>query len=250
MSKDFNLEKVLDAWPRYKKHQGWELIDIDFENSHPESAGNLKHLWHKYVPKIINLAYEEAEGKTKKDKDAMLKYSQKPPTPDEENNFLGCLALHALYYLCPKKNKTTSQILSKMFSRVENTTKIDDEVRKISERAAIEGEQAMNPFILYFDDKHGVPYKFFVCVDQLVYELATFVTALDILFKSYFVLNLNYPPEAKNVLMLIQHFFFKIYLPNDGFYTTVLAVMCDIDIDRGLECEALMTNVSHRVEKK
>lgn len=231
--KDFN--DLLPLWPRYKKKNGFELIEIDFEDLYPNITGNLKRLWPQYKKKILELALKKARKSKDKDQINKLKKKVSDGSSDEENNFSDRTTIHALFFLCPSYDSTIKQDLDKMFKKVERGTNIDNAVRTISEKSAADGKTKTNPYILYFEDEAGVPFKFFDFIESLKYELSTCITALDILFKAYFVFHLQYPPEACNILTFIQHFYFQIHLDEDKHYKSV-------DIDRGLQCEAIMNN--------
>lgn len=229
---------ILELWPRYSKQLGYELVDIDFSHLYPKSVNNLKILWPTYVNTIIQLAYDDANSN--KDKNGIAKFELKDKMLDDENNYLGYLALHAIFYLLPKSNKVSKQNINEMFRKAPKGTLIYDEVRRISTEAAKNKKKELNPFIIYFENDQKVPYKFFVCINSLVYEIGNFMTALDTLFKVYFVFNLNYPKECTLLLTFIQHFFFQIFLPNDIESSSLNGLMCDIDIDRAIECGSMM----------
>lgn len=232
-----DFDKILDAWPRYKKSIGFELVDIDFSCLYPESNDSLKHFWHEYSAKIIEVALKES--RKKKDKDAISRFKKHPPAGDEDRNFVGCLALHAIFFMCPSKNKNSKQSLDKMFLRAQRGAMINEEIQRISEECK-KLKEDMNPFIIYFENDVGIPYKFFVCVNHLIYETTNFITAIDTLFKTYFVFNLKYPTKCISVLTFIQHFFYKIFLPSDVYYSTILSFMFEINIERATECEKMM----------
>lgn len=210
---------------------------LTISNDFKFESGELKQ-WLKdnFADKIIDLAYEKAV--VSRDKDAITRYKKRSEKVDDENNYLGCLALSAIFYMCPSKNKSSGQSLEKMFLKVPRGTMINQEIQKISEK--VKGKQKeMNPFIIYYENENGIAFKFFVCINHLIYEMTNFISALDILFKSYFVFFLKYPPECVNVLTFLQHFFYKIFLDSDIASTTILGLMCDIDIERGRECQQL-----------
>lgn len=235
-SKKVSFANVLKMWPRYTKGLGYELIHIDFAFTYPDAVNNLIYKWPDYVNKIIELAHEDA--KNNNDKNGMEKF--KDNNNDDENNGIGYLALYAIFYMLPKSNGSTKQKLEKMFRKAERGTQITSEVQRISQMEAAKNSKEMNPFIIYFENENHQPYKFFVCINLLPYEFNNFITALDTLFKSYFVFNLRYPKECKIILTFFQHFFFQIFLPKDIQSNTINSLMCDIDIDRGIECESLM----------
>lgn len=232
-----DFDTVLANWPRLKKQMGYELVDIDFSHLHSGAASKLKSLWPKYVRRIVNLAYQEA--KRKKDKSSIDKFKIKDNNEDEEQNLVGLLGLQAIFYLCPNKNKVTKQSFNVLFRKTENRALINEEVQKISEERAAK-KMSLNPFVLYFEDEKSMPCKFFVCINHLVYEVGMFITALDTLVKSFFVFDLAYPEEGVNTLTFIQHFFLQIYLSTDIESNMINSLMCDIDLERSLECETLM----------
>lgn len=236
-----------NQWPRFKKKEGFELVDIDFQFLYPNNVNNFKRLWgRKYIEEILKLAIKTAEDK--KDKESAKKFSC--TVEDEENNFNSVLALNALFYLLPNRNKTQKQNLDYLLRKAPKGAKIDLEIKRISEIAAARKED-MDPFIQYFENENGIPYKFFVCINQQIYETLHFTTAMDIVFKSYYVFQMEYPPQCVVVLTFIQHFFYQIFLDEDVNYPLILSVMCDLDIDRGLECEEMMNNAEFdRKEEK
>lgn len=235
-----SFDDLLAEWPRYSKKLAYELVNIDFEFLHPSSSHNLKYLWHKHVKQIIELALNEATSKN--DKDGIAKFGG-DIIVDEDENFMGMLALNAVFYLCPNRSKTTKQTFSSMFKRSTRGARIDEEVMTLSIEAAKKKKKEMNPFILYFEDESHIPYKFFVCVNHIIYEISNFVTALDTLFKCYFVFDLSYPKECVNALTFIQHFFFQIFLEKDLNSTVIKSFMCDLNIDRAIACENMSNQI-------
>lgn len=234
-----NFDEMLKKWPRYKKQIGYELVDIDFANLYPDANSRFRHFWPKYNSKILELALELA--KSRRDKDAIFKFSANSSLEDEENNFAGSLALYAIFYMLPQSNRKSKQNFQKLFRKAEKGVKINDEIRKIAEKEA-KNNKSMNPFIIYFENDDGNIYKFFVCINLLIYETCNITTALDVLMKAYFVFDLQYPQETVNVLTFIQHFFFQIYLDTDISSSFIMSLIVDVDRDRAQECEILMKN--------
>lgn len=238
-SKKVRFDNLLKIWPRYTKGSAFELLDIDFEDSFPDAANKLKYVWPNYIKRIIGLAHAEAGNMN--DKNGMQKYVMQDDTI-ENHNFNGLLALKSLFYRLPKSNKSCKQNLEKLIRSAPTGTLISSEVRRISQELADKNEKEMNPFIIYFQNDEQQPYKFFVCINHLVYELDHFTTALDILFKSYYVFNFKYSDECKIILTFLQHFYYQIFFSKDFNSNIVNVLMCDIDIERGVECENLMVS--------
>ncbi|KAL5278664.1 hypothetical protein ACFFRR_003349 [Megaselia abdita] len=229
-----NFDFILKEWPRYKKQYGYELLEIDFDNMYPEAAPKFKRFWPEYCNKIIDVAIAAAE--CSRDKDSVLLFSTRAPINDEEQNWLSRLALHGIHYLIPTKNKNCEQVLEKIFLKVERGTRIVEKIQELSEIANDNNEE-FSPFILYFEDENLIPYKFFVCINLLIYESNNFVTALNILFKSYYVFHCIYPDKCKVILTFIQHFYYQIFSSNDINSSTLVGVMHEIDQDRSEHCQ-------------
>lgn len=236
-SKVVSFDNVLKIWPRYNKPNSFELMDIDFEDSFPDALNKLKYIWPDHVKRIIELAYDEA--KASNDKDGMQKYQMQDDTIENNNNFNGLLAFTALFSMLPKSNKSYKQDLERLIRIAPRGTLISSEVRRIAQVLADKKVKEMNPFIIYFQNEEQQPYKFFICINHLIYEVEHFTTALDILFKSYYVFNLKYSEECKVILTFLQHFYYQIFFSQDLNSNVVNVLMCDIDINRGIECENL-----------
>ncbi|KAL5284994.1 hypothetical protein ACFFRR_006992 [Megaselia abdita] len=229
------FSELLAEWPRYQKQWGYELVEIDFEYLHRGVSNNLRKLWPQYATKMIELAKTKAKKKNKKGEDDLRKLSMLPPGNDEEQNFIHTTALYAAFYMCPGQNNIVKQDLEKMFRNLQLGKRIVDEVYRISEEQASKGkgkEVFLNPYILYYNSDNGIPYKFFVVIDTLFYEVGNVITALDILFKAYFVFNLNYPPECKYLLQFIQHFVYEIKYEKDFTADVNNRFMFAIDAER------------------
>lgn len=234
--KKFSFTEFLEQWPRYTKPIGFELVVIDFDDSYPDSASNLKILWPQYTKTIIGVARKHAKEYKHNEKLAQLKINWK--LKDDENNYIGWIAVNAVFYMCPGRAEGVNQKLSSFFRKVVKGSLISDEVQRISEElATLENKKLrkMNPFIIYYEDENKVPYKFFVIINHLIYETGNLTTALDVVFKSYFVFGFKYPLECSSTLTFIQQFFYKIFFDKDIESNIMNAFMCDIDPDRGDE---------------
>ncbi|KAL5278181.1 hypothetical protein ACFFRR_003059 [Megaselia abdita] len=129
LSKDKTFFDILDLWPRYRKKEGFELVDIDFEHLYPLSADNLKHHWHRYTAKILQLAFDEAIRT--RDKDRQIVFKSKSQNPNDDHNFYGVLALNALFYLCPNYDRSVQQHLDKLIKKAPKGTMINEEIQRI-----------------------------------------------------------------------------------------------------------------------
>lgn len=227
MDKSNSFESIVEQWPRLRKKQGPELTEIDFEKLFGEKTNNFKMLWSAYSLKFLNMA-KSAASKLPVDKNALAKFSTDIPPEDEEMNFSNYMSLHAAFYLCPGKDKTVAQNLEKMIRKVPRDQKIMDAVAAIGK----ETKNKVCPYILYYEDDNEIPYKFFICISNLVYEVSNFITAIDTLFKSCYVFDLTYPRECKFILQFIQQFFYNIFTDKDIHSNSINSLMFDLDAER------------------
>ena len=70
--------------------------------------------------------------------------------------------------------------------------------------------------------------QYFIIVEQFVVcEVSSFVQALFIMFSCYYVFNLEYPKNIKNVMFFFQDYIF-CHPDSEGRPANYLAISCDI----------------------
>jgi hypothetical protein len=70
--------------------------------------------------------------------------------------------------------------------------------------------------------------NYYTIIDNIYYKLETPIKALDICFKSFNALNLNYPPEAEQVWWFIQDYFFEIANVHKKKFVAVQTLIKDL----------------------
>lgn len=60
------------------------------------------------------------------------------------------------------------------------------------------------------DDDVDNPTHYYTIINDIQYQLETAIKAVDVCFKLYHVLNLEYPPEAEQVWYFLECYFFEI----------------------------------------
>lgn len=80
----------------------------------------------------------------------------------------------------------------------------EEKVKKYADRGA-----PLQPYMIVVGETLTTLSEFYVCVDKLLYEVNSALSALDILFKVYHVLDARYPPESEHLWMLIQRSLYK-----------------------------------------
>ena len=97
---------------------------------------------------------------------------------------------------------------------------IEDRIQKLEKRGLV-----LHPCIITIEEKKLV--DFCVYFDAIFYKCQTLLNALDLLFKVYHVLNLNYPPEAEPLWLFIQQALFQIHTPYDKSFQRVSELLVD-----------------------
>ena len=65
------------------------------------------------------------------------------------------------------------------------------------------------------------PERFLVVIDDFFYEVESPLKAIDIVFKSFHALNLDYPPEAEQLWLFLQTKVYRITTRYDKHFTGV-----------------------------
>lgn len=68
-------------------------------------------------------------------------------------------------------------------------------------------------------------YSYFVYFQDILYTVDDLVSAIDLSFKIYMVLNAEYPPENLLVWLLIQEFIYKLHTEHDEVYLSSLTTL-------------------------
>lgn len=67
----------------------------------------------------------------------------------------------------------------------------------------------LQPYMIVVGETLTTIHEFYVCVDKLQYKVNSALSALDILFKIYHVLDAGYPPESEHLWILMQLSLYK-----------------------------------------
>lgn len=66
----------------------------------------------------------------------------------------------------------------------------------------------VQPYVAIVGNQDAISY--YTVINDIYYKLETPIKALDICFKSFHALNLQYPQEAEQIWWFIQDYFFNI----------------------------------------
>lgn len=83
---------------------------------------------------------------------------------------------------------------------------------------------SLQPYIIIVDST-----EVFSVINNVYFKLETPLKAVDTCFKSFFSLNIHYPPECEQVWLFIQHYFYDIKLKSDKNILSVKTLINDLN---------------------
>lgn len=73
----------------------------------------------------------------------------------------------------------------------------------------------VQPYLILVGPQLSQTTSAYVVVDKILYKLTSVLKAIDILFKTFIVLDLKYPPPSEHIYTLIQKGIFNISYDTD-----------------------------------
>ncbi|XP_031340791.1 uncharacterized protein LOC116168916 [Photinus pyralis] len=204
---------ILERWPYYKRPSGYRLIDMDFRLMF--DSGNLfLDKWEEDVNKLLTILKREVKDKYVKGVISLLKNDA---VPEKCRDAVILWSLHA--YLCP-----TKKVVKKDINGKKNTIKFTIKDSQDSfvfvgkshqelEDHLLHLKQLKNniqPFILVVGENINNFKEMYVYFDDLRYTFTSFLRAVDICFKIFFVFNLDFPVECSTFWSFVGHYFYEI----------------------------------------
>lgn len=82
---------------------------------------------------------------------------------------------------------------------------------------------SLQPYVVIVDST-----EVFCVINNTYFKLETPIKAVDLCFKSFFTLNVQYPTESEQVWLFIQHYFYEIKLKSDKNILSVKTFINDL----------------------
>lgn len=101
---------------------------------------------------------------------------------------------------------------------------------KILVNAYFETKKQIQPLIFVVGKSFSTATTFYVYFCNILYQLPTFLKALDVCFKTYFVFNFSYPNESILIWNFLQIFFYEITTSNDSRNSRVKSRINDLKL--------------------
>ena len=103
-------------------------------------------------------------------------------------------------------------------------------MKKRSEESAKLGV-TVQPQVLALGNNISKPEQCFVIINDIVYEMDSIIKSCDICFKSFFVLNVNYPVQCLDPWTFIQRALYRIQTPYDKVVPRVIDLISKLEIN-------------------
>ncbi|XP_075148179.1 uncharacterized protein LOC142222103 [Haematobia irritans] len=206
-----STEEILKAWPDYLKPCGLDLIATDFDIKFPNAA-DLICTWSMFKEKIIYTL------KVKIASASIIKILDELETIDEESQIF-CVFWY-LHNLFPPQLTVITDVdgekRKKKFSILDSQNsfaliaKTHDEVEH-KLKILKSKKTKLQPLLIVYGDVHKID-KIYIYLDGIRYPSLKVLTALNLLYKIYFVFNIEFPKESEIYFNFIQSFFFDMKL--------------------------------------
>ncbi|PIK42603.1 hypothetical protein BSL78_20529 [Apostichopus japonicus] len=193
--RDHTLPEIIAEYPRLLDTEG--MVDQDFRTLFPGICDRLFMKWPQYAKKVILYAEHQVDWQR------VLKITD----PEKDEKKLS-VALQVLPLLFPagtkcdgvgkKKKKlkaTLAEAMQSFVQCVQIGTNLPEFLAKVSQT---------QPFILIIGENRRNPEQQFVIVERMAMPASSLIKAVDLCFKVFYVLDLNYPWESNNVWDFIQ----------------------------------------------
>ncbi|KAI8122559.1 hypothetical protein CVS40_6689 [Lucilia cuprina] len=203
--------EILKLWPEFKKPSAWQLIDVDFKIKFP-NAKNLFERWSQLGDKMLTLL---------KQKVSSAFVSQKLLELDAHNEESKTFAvLWYLHYIFPPNQKVNTDPsgskIRKKFSIADSQNGfaiLADSSQELETKIKLLQLQnrCIQPKLLIVGQLTNIK-SINIYLDNIRYPFCNILKAFDILFKLFFVFNLQYPEESELFYNFIQNCFYDIPL--------------------------------------
>ncbi|XP_050060631.1 uncharacterized protein LOC114127207 isoform X2 [Aphis gossypii] len=212
---------VIDLYPALKKPTGHYLIDLDFGHLYP---GKGMCLFQKFdlFKKKLNILLKQKPIKLESTYSQFLIKLNDPKKPGDDD--LASLLLLPFMFqptnvvLKNKKTHRPSKIeQSRAFiTHIVCANELKTLHQQKKDRALFLG-LTVQPYVVVIGDIDGLdPIHAYTIIDNTQYLLETPIKAVDVCFKAFHSLNLEYPIESNQVWCFIEHYFYNIVNPIKG----------------------------------
>ncbi|XP_070142334.1 uncharacterized protein [Drosophila kikkawai] len=219
LKSETNLSTILEELPILYESFGYVLIEDDFNRLYPRQANNFIDRWDDFKRKIVPLLKSKINEQQSLN---LLKDFERQS--EESQEIIVWMSIHAVLIPTTRTKKTEFGRIAAKHTIADSRAKFIVWKNTLAELKTFIKEQTedcysertkLQPFVccigtdvLHFTD-------FFVYMSGIFYRLPSLKKSIDICFKLFFVLNLEYQTECQLVWAFIQKQIFEIDLKTD-----------------------------------
>lgn len=105
-----------------------------------------------------------------------------------------------------------------------DTTTIQEKRREAMKKLGM----TVQPFIIAVGLTLSEIDSFYVCIDTVLYKVPSALKALEVCFKSFHVLDAEYPPESEHLWLLLQRSLFKFTTKWDKMTPYIMEIISEV----------------------
>lgn len=136
-------------------------------------------------------------------------------------------ALEAIFFCLSKYNDP--KLIGHFFQYIKYGANVMDKIKEIADSYSNNFHPLM---IVATTGEDETPFRYYVSVFHIIYTFESCVSAIDVLFKSFFAVYVGYPKKIRPVYTFIQQFIYGIYLKDDGKDNLVIQLIGTLDCKR------------------
>ncbi|KAK0076651.1 hypothetical protein PV325_005055, partial [Microctonus aethiopoides] len=210
---DGKVNSLFEQWPNFKQPNGYLLIESDFYALKLTEVIISKEIWYKFFDNVS----KECDYHNR-DANAVSLFNLLALDDLSDDCRIVIQAWLLAHYIPPKgrihvqKKHIKFSIPDCKDSMIMHVTRCDDIAttqEKINKRSA-ELKTSLQPYIIVVGETFTTICDFYVCVDTVRYKVDSALSALDILFKIFHVLDARYPPASEHLWILIGRVVYKL----------------------------------------
>ncbi|XP_055850568.1 uncharacterized protein LOC129915128 [Episyrphus balteatus] len=204
-----STSEILNKWPQYKLPSGHRFVDIDYSYLYP-NAGSFLNNWETLGEKLLKFLSTDNRVKEKNIREVLIKIK----TADSSENCKDAALLWALHGYFVPFQKVIKKDIDGRKHVIRHTIKdsqnsfvwIGNTIQAIEDHIAFLNKMGENiqPFIIV----HGVSIlnfsEIFLYFDGVKFPFNSFIRAVDICYKIFYLFNLEYPTACSSFWGFIE----------------------------------------------
>ncbi|XP_066590164.1 uncharacterized protein [Prorops nasuta] len=227
-----SLKEIIDDWPILKQPDtGHKLIEYDFERLSLTQINITIQIWDTFFENLKTLRPFKSKDDNAKALNELLLLED-----IIEDTKVACQFLLLPHLISPRgRVKSGSRHWKPSISECKDSLIMfianADEINTVIEKRINlleEFGQTLQPFVMVIGPTIGKIISAYICVNEIMYLAENVLKAIDICFKIFFVLNIQYSPESEHIWLLIQKYIYNINSNCDKKCSLVNEILSDL----------------------